>query len=421
MITKSNLIAGLRTGWFLGTRQIKRVSKGTSLLTVAVMSLTFLNLTVVSGILVGLIEGSSKEYRQHYSGDFLVSSLPDRSYILRTRDIISVLEGHRATEALTARYLASGTVTANFQASRKPGENANSIATQIAGITPADEDTVTELSSLVVEGNYLDNTSVGEILVGSGLLSRYAGANVPGEEYLDDAAIGDKVRLTIGDKTYEAKIRGVVESKISSVNQRIFMNERELRQLLGRTDLNVGEIAVRLSPNADPHETKSALHSIGAENYALIQTWDESQGSFYEDIGVTFRVLGDAIGAIAVAVAAVTVFIVVFISAMNRRREIGILKGIGITADAIVFSYVIQALAYAAVGTLIGAVVLFAAIKPYFDANPIDFPFSDGILAVTSVGAIARGGVLLAVAALAGCLPTRMIVRRNTLDTILGR
>jgi ABC-type antimicrobial peptide transport system permease subunit len=97
------------------------------------------------------------------------------------------------------------------------------------------------------------------------------------------------------------------------------------------------------------------------------------------------------------------------------------MKGLGIPATTIEYSYIIQSLFYATVGIIIGLIILYGFLKPYFDIHPIDFPFSDGILyAPISVVAI-RSIILLVVTVFAGYIPARMITKENTLDAILGR
>jgi hypothetical protein len=58
---KNEFFQSLQVGWFLALRQTRRVSKGTTALIIFIMVLTFLNLVVVSGLLVGLISGSFKQ------------------------------------------------------------------------------------------------------------------------------------------------------------------------------------------------------------------------------------------------------------------------------------------------------------------------------------------------------------------------
>src|SRR6185295_15628837 len=95
--------------------------------------------------------------------------------------------------------------------------------------------------------------------------------------------------------------------------------------------------------------------------------------------------LGNVIGLIGIAVASITIFIVIFINAVTRRKYIGIMKGIGISERAIEISYIIQSIFYAVLGGLLGMIIVYALLVPFFDAYPLNFPFSDGIL-VAPVG-----------------------------------
>jgi ABC-type antimicrobial peptide transport system permease subunit len=80
-----------------------------------------------------------------------------------------------------------------------------------------------------------------------------------------------------------------------------------------------------------------------------------------------------------------------------------------------------QAFIYAILGIILGMILVFGVIKPYFTANPINFPFSDGILVATLPGTLTRGFILLVTTVIAGYIPARIVVRQNTLSAILGR
>jgi ABC-type antimicrobial peptide transport system permease subunit len=127
------------------------------------------------------------------------------------------------------------------------------------------------------------------------------------------------------------------------------------------------------------------------------------------------------IGSIGLTVASITVFIVIFINAITRRKFIGILKGIGISSTALEISYVFQSLFYAFIGSGLGLLLLFGFLKPYIDLHPIDFPFSDGILVATFSGTSIRVGLLFVITMIAGYIPARIVTKQNTLDSILGR
>jgi ABC-type lipoprotein release transport system permease subunit len=112
---------------------------------------------------------------------------------------------------------------------------------------------------------------------------------------------------------------------------------------------------------------------------------------------------------------------VVFINAITRRKFIGILKGIGISGRAIMISYIFQSCFYAVIGSAFGLALVYGLLVPFFNANPIDFPFSDGILVAPLDQTMFRVGLLVVSTVIAGLIPAWMIIRKNTLDSILGR
>jgi putative ABC transport system permease protein len=131
--------------------------------------------------------------------------------------------------------------------------------------------------------------------------------------------------------------------------------------------------------------------------------------------------LSAGIGAVGVGVAAITVFIVIFIVALGRKKQVGILKGVGIGRGAIELSYVLLALFYASIGIALGYSALYAGIAPYIAAHPINFPFADGILVAPLSDTLARSGVIALATLLAGYIPARMIASQNIIAALRGR
>ena len=97
------------------------------------------------------------------------------------------------------------------------------------------------------------------------------------------------------------------------------------------------------------------------------------------------------------------------------------MKGIGISEKAIEISYIFQSIFYAFLGGLCGLILIYAVLVPLFLAHPLDFPFSDGILVAPIGGTMFKFALLLVVTIIAGYIPARRIVKKNTLDSILGR
>jgi putative ABC transport system permease protein len=416
-----HLSRSLSLGWFLAYRQLRRSSFATTALIVFVMTLTFLNLVVVRGVLVGLLQGATNNYKAHYAGDIVLTKLPKKSYIENSPYIIETIKSLPGVETYTYRYTEGGTVEAGYKNRLRETDDPNSAAVSIVGIDPVREDAAMDISRFIVEGRFLTPEDTEGIVLGANMLKKYLDIESPNISLLENVEIGDRVRVNVGSEQKEFTVIGILKSKTDEIDFRAFMLESTMRQLIGRGDYNVDEISVVLEPGTDPYFTKEMLVRSGADQYARVQTWQESLPKFLLDIQNTFALLGNAIGSIGLVVASITIFIVIFINAITRRKYIGILKGIGINATAIEFAYVIQSLFYAALGIIIGMGLLYGFMVPFVNAHPIKFPFSDGILVAELSSTLIRAALLMIATLIAGYIPARMVVKQNTLDAILGR
>ncbi len=412
----------VKVGYFLAYRQIKRSSYWITALIIFIMMVTFLNLVVISGILVGLISGSSNDFRTHYSGDVFIKPNTEYKFIDNSRYIYQVASNLPDVDAVSVRYLEPVQLEANYKRLITGNKVRDVASSLLTGIDPEIENAVTSLSELVVEGTYLEDTDTNEVLIGSGLLEQYSIGL--GESTLEGVQVGSNIRLSVGDTSQEVVVKGIVDTKTSEIAQRVYMTQKQMRNILGRNSDQSNEIAISLKdlePPIDADRVKNDIVNSNISSSALVQNWEEAQGSFFKDLSSTFAILGNIIGATGLGVASITVFIVIFINAISRKKFIGIMKGIGISGSAIRFSYLFQSVFYACLGTAFGLMILYGLLVPYFELHPIDFPFSDGVLFVSTGGTLWRVGMLFVTTLIAGFVPAQMIIRKNTLDSILGR
>lgn len=408
-------------GLFLAKRDLRRASKATTSLIVFVMLLTFLNLVVVSGILVGLIEGSVTADRQYSSGDILISPFLNKVSIEHTPEVVAIARTLPDFQALAVRYTGSARVESNYRTTIKAGDLRDGAGGSLLGIDPEGEQSFSGIGKFVIEGSFLEPTDTDSIVIGKNLLYKYTPIEAPGFQTLKDVSIGSRIKITVGDIAKEYYVKGVISSKVDTFDSSVVMLDSEARKLVGRADYDANQIAILLDDGDDPAIAKSQLLASGVGQWARVQTHDEALPKFLKDIQATFGILGNAISSIGLVVAAITIFIVIFVNAITRRRYIGILKGIGIAPRAIAVSYMIQSMFYALAGAGIGIIVVFAVLKPAFVAHPINFPFSDGILVATVPGTMIRTLILLVATIIAGYIPARIVIRQNTLSAILGR
>jgi ABC-type lipoprotein release transport system permease subunit len=412
----------LKTSWFLANRQLRRTSKWSHVLIISVMMLTFLNLVFVSGILVGLIEGSTKLVREYYSGDVLVKNLVSEDYIIDSDQLVRTALSLEGVEGVTSRYIGDGIIQAGYRERTNPYEPIDSTGVRFAGIDPVIEDDVMGISRFMMDGDFLEDGDDRFVVLGSNLIRE--NLSIPEAERftVSGVEVGDKIRILAGDVSKEYTVKGIIGGKIDALSLKVFMTKNEAEDILNRKQKEVNEIAMKIDySKTSPDEIVATLKNLGFEDKAEILSWEDSLGTFFEDITRTFSLLGNMIGSIALVVAAITTFIVIFINAITRRRYIGIMKGIGISKITIELAYVWQSMIYAIIGSSAGVAITFGLLKPYFDRNPIDFPFSDGILAVSIEGTVVRLLLLFITTVIAGYVPARMITKENTLNSILGR
>ncbi|HXK39929.1 MAG TPA: FtsX-like permease family protein [Candidatus Paceibacterota bacterium] len=414
----------LRVGFLLAWKQIRHASIWTTSLIIFIMMLTFLNLVAVSGILVGLIEGSVKTYSDQFTGDVFITTPTGEKYIEKSTDLLSTIETLPGIASYSARFTEGASIEANYRDRRDPNALRDTVGATLVGLDPETEDVVTGLSGSLVEGEYLTEDDGGYVMLGANLLEQYSplgqGDDV-GYPTLSNVAPGTRVRVTVGDATKEYIVKGILKTKVDEISRRIFVTRGEFVRLAGRTNLNVNEIAIRATVPAAAPAVKEALLGSGAGERSLVRLSREGLPKFLIDIMNTFAMLGNGISSIGLLVSSITIFIVIFVNAITRRKYIGILKGIGIRASAIELSYVFQSLLYAVIGSGLALVIIYGFLVPFFYAHPIDFPFSDGILVAPISGTLIKLVILVVATLIAGYIPAWMIIKRNTLDSILGR
>ncbi|MDO8575110.1 MAG: ABC transporter permease [bacterium] len=413
-------IQSYKIGFFLALRDIKKANKWTTLLIIAVMVLTFLNMIVLNGILVGLIEGSITAHKERMAGDVVISTLTDKTDITKSQEIINFIESLKEVKAYTPRYTESGKLTANYERRTKETDHVDKSGGTVYGIDLEKENEVTGISKYLAEGEFIGPDDHDKVVLGANLLSKYLDIESPELQVLRNVETGSKIKITVAGITKEVTVKGVIKSKVD-FDQGIIMLDSDLKKIANRSNNNVNSIILRLNDGVSPEYIKSLLLNQGYAEYARIQTFEEALPKFLLDLKMTFSLLGNLIGTIGIAVAAITIFIIIFVNAITRRKYIGIMKGIGVRKEAIELSYIFQSLFYAVVGIILGSLIVFLLLQPYFFSHPINFPFSDGILVATPVGTIIRAIILLVATLIAGYIPARIVVKQNTLDAILGR
>lgn len=411
----------LTVGQFLAVRELKRNNPWSTALIIFVMSLTFFNMVLMGGILIGLADGMMNSFKTYYSSDILIKPVSQNTSISQASMLDSVIKSLPSYKSLSKRYTVPAILENESKVKIKDTEIGQRVSSTLVGINPSEEDAVTGLSSQLIEGEFLSDYDTEGIIVGKSLLAEYSKGSST-ESRLEGVVVGSRLKLMIGKTETDVSVKGIIDTGNSTVDSRIFILESTMRALTNNQSLDVNEIAVLLNQGSDNKQAKGYIvDNFSYNTDVIVETAEETLPKAISDMKKTFSMLGNIVGVISLIVGAITIFIVIFVNAITRRKYIGIMKGIGISARAIEISYVIQSLFYALSGILFSSLIIIWFLAPWFDLHPLKFPVTEGRLAITTNGLIIRGLILTITAFISGYVPAWMVTKQNTLDAILGR
>ena len=291
---------------------------------------------------------------------------------------------------------------------------------EVVGIEPDKESKVTTIHKHIVEGSYLDENDRDKIVLGLEIAGGEEAAN-PEFLTLGGVNVGDKVKLTYPNGIQrEYFVKGIFQAKeMNRADRQAFVTRKEMASILGRQTYfdRASQILIKTRQGTNENRLIGELRDIGIGGE--IRRWQE-YGAAMRGVVSTFGIVGGLIGGVGLIVAAAVMFIIIYINVINKKRQIGILRAIGIPQNSTIGSYLIQALFYVIVGILLGLILVNFGIIPYFRFYPIETPFGPVSLTVETTTIVSSIISLLAAGVLAGLIPAWTIMRESIINAIWG-
>ncbi len=399
------MINDVKVGYVTALNSIKRGNKKTLALTVFVLSLIFVNLVFLPSIVNGMMDifvGAVKDYSY---GDVVIEPSEGEFYISDADTVLSKIRTlNEVTEA--SKRLASG-------ATLRYKEKA--VGTNILGVNPEEESKISKFGDIVVDGEFLTELSRDEIVLGA-LIAGYE--NGP-EIYKDlgGVEVGSRINVTFSNGiTRQYKVKGIHAAGPEISDLLALIHYSELEDVLG---LNQQDLALSIIIRTEPGQeylVKQKLIDLNV--HGQVSTWQDKVQDLIRDILKSFGLLSYLSEAVGITIAAFIIFIIIYINTLNKRKQIGILKAIGITPKSIIFSYMLISLFYTILGIIFGLILLYAIIL-YLTAYPISFYETMSISPSLNYEAVGRNAIMLVLMSLiAGFIPAWLVTRRPILESI---
>jgi putative ABC transport system permease protein len=413
-----NLWNDFQSALFLFYKYVTRGNKGTTVLTVLVVSLAFMQITLVTGILSGAVNLIYVQTKTNYVGNIVVQPGKDQwgnkeDYLKQVTALKRKISAIPGILGCSSHYSTGSVIEYDPD---KTGRDIRTISWPIKSISPDDEKKISQVHEHMVAGEYLDESDRDQIIMGREISGGYgAGLEV---QSLKGVKIGDEVTVYYHNGiTRKYTIKGIYSTVFPLADMTAFVTTKELESVLSVHD-RASEIIIRTDEAYPEDYYMDELRKAGVE-YEDIRPWKDFIGLVL-GIAQSFDIIKRIILFIGLIVAGVTIFIVIFIATMSRKKQIGIMKAIGMKEGIIITSYILLAFFYALLGIGVGIAIIEFVAAPYFITHPLSFPMGKVSLLVVRSEFATTVICMLIVSIIAGFIPSWQVTRENIIKAIWG-
>lgn len=397
-----------RVAFFLTVRSIARGNIGVTVLTIAMLILANLTLLFVPSLLNGLIGTANEKLIHTYSGNIIIEAKGDNPLINKVDQLVERIEMVDGVTGVTYR---------NSMGAELVYEDERTNCS-VRGVSPEREREVFRIADAIFEGDYLEARDRDKILLGMQL----AGSDRHDIEFysgsLKSVHAGDKISINYSNgvsKQYEVK--GVFYTEFIQTDLQAFVTEREFKSVSPVANNQATSIHLKIRNDNDASYIIEQIAQFRDD--LKFKTWEDMAG-IVQSMTDSFFIINGILTIVNLLVAGITIFIVTYVDLVNKRRQIGIERAIGITPLSITMSYLLRAMFYAIVASVAAWLLYTYAVVPLVARYPFHFPFGDVVLLVNRPLLIRSAVVIFVVALVAAFLPTRGTIRMKLLDAIWG-
>lgn len=409
MKKKKITTSSLRVSIFLAFKSLFRGNRGITVLTILMLAMIYVNLLFVPSVIQGITNKITLQLRETMTGDLVLTSSETKSDIKDLGSKENVVNNVESVDA------AVGTYRIGTQVSYKNLSNNWSVD----AIDPENYANVFKTPKNILEGKFLQaDDSKDYIFLGVGI----AGADVKSQsEYatsLKTVHVGDTVTVRLIDGSeHDFEVKGIYDNTFMYSNRYAFISRKTAEKIMPQISNRATTIYVKTDGSRDE---KSIGDDIKDKVQNISYSTSEEIGAGIKEQISAFNVLYKIIEAFSLGVAAITVFIVTYVELINRRKQIGIERAIGIRPAAIVGVYLVKSVILTIIGTILGCTFFNLIFAPIVRYHPFDFPFGPVVLNIDNPEMWKYAIIMVVVSFVSALVPAIQSIRIKILDAIWG-
>jgi putative ABC transport system permease protein len=392
----------LKVAFLLALRSLQRGSRSSVLLTILIIGMCFTNMIFLPGLFNGIGQSITKQVVDYEIGNVLVSPKTGDKYVTDRDATLSLINGMPGVERATPHFSKGATLKYRQRV----------LGATVRAIKPNDEKLVSPLYTKMVAGSYLGDADTGEVIIGRPVAGD---ASVKAEDEfqssLGGVRVGDSISIDYGNgyvKDY--RVKGIFYTGWSQADSTVYVSYTDMALVDPKALDNADYITVKIKPGYSEKFVKNELQQYGVSQ--KVQTtadlMEKSMGRALQ----SFAIINMVSLIVGIIITTVVLFIVITIKTINSRRQIGILKAIGVDKEVIMHNYGFQVIIMAVLGILFG-LVLTLLIAAYLSAHPIVTPEWSATLYLTPWDLLENSLILFLASVVAGYVPAYQVSRED--------
>ncbi|MDO9326356.1 MAG: ABC transporter permease [Methanoregula sp.] len=392
----------LKVAFLLALRSLQRGSRSSVILTILIIGMCFTNMIFLPALFNGIGQSITKQVVDYEIGNVLVSPKSGDQYVADLDATLALINGMPGVERATPHFTKGATLKYRQRI----------LGTSVRSISPNDEKFISPLYTKMVAGSYLGQDDTGEVIIGKPVAGD---ASIRQEDEfqssLGGVRVGDSVTIDYGNgyvKDY--RVKGIYFTGWSQADSAVYVTSTDMALVDPKAVDNADYITVKAKPGYSETFIKNELIQYGVSQ--KVQTTSDLLAKSMGRALQSFAIINMVSLIVSIIITTVVLFIVITIKTLNSRRQIGILKAIGVDKEVIMHNYGFQVIILGILGIILG-IIITLALAAYMAVHPVVTPEWSATLYVTPLDLLINSVILFCAAVVAGYVPAYQVSRED--------
>lgn len=394
----------LKVASLLALRSLQRGSRSSVILTVLIIGMCFTNMIFLPSLFNGIGQSITKQIVDYEVSNVIVSPKSGDQYITDLGATLDLINGMPGVQRASPHY--SKGATLKFR-QRTLGVN-------VRAISPTDEKEVSPVYTQMIAGSYLGEGDTGEVIIGRPVAGD---ASVRQEdefqESLGGVRVGDSVTIEYGNGySKEYRVKGIYATGWNPVDSAAFVTWTDMEQVEGKALDKADLITVKAKPGYSEQFIENELLTYGVGVNGKVQTTGDLLSKGMGRALQSFQIITMVSLIVSIIITTIVLFIVITIKTLNSRKQIGILKAIGVDKEVIMHNYGFQVIILGILGIILG-ILITLVLAVYMAYNPIVTTEWSATMYLTPLDLLINSVILFIAALIAGYVPAYQVSRED--------